>query len=404
MADAVSGIIEQRLRQTQVANQMQEAQARLQQTQAALAQSAQEHAETLASATQDRLARQAEAKSRDASETSNREFAAANAFGEQIPAGTSIPTTDPIVPILQRTGRMGLLRTQQATPDQPMVGPLEPGQDMRPTVPGTGTPEQYIKQASAKQQETEAAQTERALRDQQLATMGQENTELRRQLGQGTNDLGWARMQAAQAAADAKAAAAGTKATTLVPSAEGKRKLSSLNQSAMLTDKVLAQIKQQYPDIETDTTGKYNTLGAKSESAWAALNQGLGFAADNPNEDARIQMTNLLKGAEAGQYARGTNQQFVQGALQALPDKTQTLRAQYDRLKQLKSLYPQLATGIIQGEQPIDLTDPLKNYYFGGAGPNAAPSNMIHARDLQGKLHQAPAGSALPPGWKLEQP
>jgi hypothetical protein len=34
---------------------------------------------------------------------------------------------------------------------------------------------------------------------------------------------------------------------------------------------------------------------------------------------------------------------------------------------------------------------------FGGG------SQMIRARDPQGKLHEAPAGTALPPGWKLEQ-
>jgi hypothetical protein len=36
-------------------------------------------------------------------------------------------------------------------------------------------------------------------------------------------------------------------------------------------------------------------------------------------------------------------------------------------------------------------------------GPQGGGSNMIQARDAQGKLHQAPAGTALPAGWKLEQ-
>lgn len=38
-----------------------------------------------------------------------------------------------------------------------------------------------------------------------------------------------------------------------------------------------------------------------------------------------------------------------------------------------------------------------------GRGPQGGGSNMIQARDAQGKLHQAPAGTPLPAGWKLEQ-
>jgi hypothetical protein len=35
--------------------------------------------------------------------------------------------------------------------------------------------------------------------------------------------------------------------------------------------------------------------------------------------------------------------------------------------------------------------------------PPPATGGVIYARDLQGKLHQAPAGSALPQGWKVEK-
>ena len=38
-----------------------------------------------------------------------------------------------------------------------------------------------------------------------------------------------------------------------------------------------------------------------------------------------------------------------------------------------------------------------------GAGGTAAPTGTIRARDAQGKLHEAPAGTALPAGWKQEK-
>jgi hypothetical protein len=325
----------------------------------------------LASVDADRKQREAEARQAHQDTVANQQATQFDKFAEQATPGGFYTADNPNVQYAQRTGRTDVFTPRAATPDQPMVGPLEPGQDTRPTVPGTGAPGGFLKTATQKQQETAATQAERAARDQQLASAAAENMDLRRQLGQGMNDLGWARVQAMLAGQDAKTAAAATKTTTLNPSAEGKRKLGSLDQSSQLTDKILNQIRQQYPDIETNPD--YNTVGAKSEAAWTALNRGLGFAANDPKQDARLQMTDLLKGAEAGQYGRGSSQQFVQGALQALPDKTQTLKAQYDRLKNLKSLYPELAMGIIHGEQPIDLNDPLKNYSFGGAGGGTTP-------------------------------
>lgn len=48
----------------------------------------------------------------------------------------------------------------------------------------------------------------------------------------------------------------------------------------------------------------------------------------------------------------------------------------------------------------INPDDLLKN--LKGSSTNAT-TGTIRARDLQGKLHEAPAGTALPTGWKLEQ-
>jgi len=41
--------------------------------------------------------------------------------------------------------------------------------------------------------------------------------------------------------------------------------------------------------------------------------------------------------------------------------------------------------------------------HFERQGGNGGQSGMIRARDAQGKLHEAPAGTALPTGWKLEK-
>jgi len=38
----------------------------------------------------------------------------------------------------------------------------------------------------------------------------------------------------------------------------------------------------------------------------------------------------------------------------------------------------------------------------GGTQQGGAQGGSIYARDPQGKLHQAPAGTPLPQGWKVE--
>jgi hypothetical protein len=46
--------------------------------------------------------------------------------------------------------------------------------------------------------------------------------------------------------------------------------------------------------------------------------------------------------------------------------------------------------------------NPVLQRMYGDAGGAASPSSLVRARDPQGNLHQAPAGTALPKGWKLE--
>jgi hypothetical protein len=163
MADAVSGIIEQRLRQAQVANQVQENQARTAQAQAQLAETTRAHMADEAARTANTQAinqwhqdTAAEAARKDREAAANQAGTQFDKFAEQAAPGGFYTADNPNVQYAQRTGRTDVFTPQAATPDQPMVGPLEPGQADRPTVPGTGKPAGFLKTATAKQQQDAA--------------------------------------------------------------------------------------------------------------------------------------------------------------------------------------------------------------------------------------------------------
>lgn len=46
--------------------------------------------------------------------------------------------------------------------------------------------------------------------------------------------------------------------------------------------------------------------------------------------------------------------------------------------------------------------NPVLKRMYGGSGATPSPSGLIRAVDAQGNLHQAPAGTPLPAGWKLQ--
>jgi hypothetical protein len=156
MADAVAGIIEQRMRQSQLANQVTESQARqAEMTRHNMADEANAAANTQA-INQWRMGTAAETASRDKQAAADRASGQFDKFAEQAAPGGFYTADNPNVQYAQEHGRTDVFSPQAATPDQPMVGPLEPGQADRPTVPGTGKPMGFLKTATAKQQQDAA--------------------------------------------------------------------------------------------------------------------------------------------------------------------------------------------------------------------------------------------------------
>ena len=70
--------------------------------------------------------------------------------------------------------------------------------------------------------------------------------------------------------------------------------------------------------------------------------------------------------------------------------KYASYKKQTDYTKKLHGLDPQ-KTPVLSKDGSIE-----------GEAPTQSAPKMIRARDPQGKLHEAPEGTALPPGWKLE--
>jgi hypothetical protein len=64
-----------------------------------------------------------------------------------------------------------------------------------------------------------------------------------------------------------------------------------------------------------------------------------------------------------------------------MADRHQTLLTQYQRAKEMKTLMPEMAKGVIEGERPIDLTNLdseidriMGNRAGAGASPTAPPT------------------------------
>ena len=144
MADAVAGIIEQRLRQAQVANQIADTQARQAETQRShLADEAFRQSQ-LDATTALRQAAQQQTAAYQQSLLQDRADKQAEAWANTIPAGTTYATDDPTVAQIQKTPYAGLLRTQPGHPDIP-VGPIAPGDT------SAAMPDAYVKAPSTKE-------------------------------------------------------------------------------------------------------------------------------------------------------------------------------------------------------------------------------------------------------------
>jgi hypothetical protein len=170
MADAVSGIIEQRMKQAQLAATIAQSQAQLAETTRAHQQDEALKAQQLKDSADWRAATEAENIRQHSLQSSDKMYAAANAWGDQVPPQTFVPATDPIVPTLQKTGRMGLLKTAQSHPEIP-VGPIAPGDTSE------ARPEGFTKLPSAKQQDTSEDNARQLWAVSQAGELGQARIE-----------------------------------------------------------------------------------------------------------------------------------------------------------------------------------------------------------------------------------
>lgn len=161
--------------------------------------------------------------------------------------------------------------------------------------------------------------------------------------------------------AEAKAEAARVKAGQLNLSQGGKAALRAIEGSGPLTDQALRMMEQQFPGIDT-TPEKYNGVVDKMSSLYHAGKYYTGFA--DPN-DPRQQLVSLLKPIQAGQYTQSSRSyKMVELALEHMGDMTQTPARQYEAMRNLRSLMPELREGVIRAERPVDPNNPLGGSYF----------------------------------------
>lgn len=164
--------------------------------------------------------------------------------------------------------------------------------------------------------------------------------------------------------AEQNASAKATKGLTL--SQGGKSALRAIEGSGPLTDKALALMEKEFPGIDKNPE-QYNTLLDKGSSLLHAGKYALGFSDEN---DPRQQIVSLLKPIQAGQYTQSSRSyKMVELALQHMADMKQTPARQYEAMKHLRELMPELRQGVIRAEQPVDPANPLGGSYFDPAKP-----------------------------------
>jgi hypothetical protein len=166
--------------------------------------------------------------------------------------------------------------------------------------------------------------------------------------------------QIALASSEAQLKAAQTAKATgpeeVKPSEGTARVLRSVNTAAPLIDQVMGDIKRDHPDIE-DAAGnvnpKYNTVNNSLQNNWEYAKYRLGFEDGN---SPRIQLMKLLQPVQAGQFLQGSRSyQMVELALTHLADPKQTIARQWEALKQLKAILPEMRTAAIHSQAPVSV-------------------------------------------------
>lgn len=163
-------------------------------------------------------------------------------------------------------------------------------------------------------------------------------------------------------------------------SAAGKSSRAAIEQAAPLTDDAMRLMEKEFPGIATNPD-KYNTPLDKIRSMGGAAKYFAGF--DDPN-DPRRQIVSLLQPVQAGQYMRSSrSRQMLDLTLKHMADMGQTPAAQYERLKGLKTIMPEMLEGIVRAEQPVDPSNPLAGSYFDPAKTAGGTKEIVY--DSHGK-------------------
>jgi GH24 family phage-related lysozyme (muramidase) len=363
MADAVAGIIEQRLRQAQVANQVADAQARLAETERANKATEAYRTSALAQTTAWQNAQDAENKRYHDQLNADRLSKEGQALNESMPPGTDFSPSDPMAKYLTATDKPSYA---EAPPAALAADPTQQG-----PVPLPGTIANAPSPVAGR-----------------LLT----KTPTFRQIDTMTDN--------ARQAAAALAAANKPKEFKLSP--QGAAVNTSLEQAGPMTDQVLAALREQYPGIDTNPD-QYNTLSAKGKALAAQTMYNLGFS--SPDE-ARMAIEKLLQPIQAGQYMRSSrSQQMLQLALSHMGDPGQTPAAQYNRLKTLRGLMPEMKEGLYRAEQKIDPNDPYAGSYFqhelAGAG-GGAPDTAQTGKTTTGVATPGASPGATPATGKMK--
>ena len=153
-------------------------------------------------------------------------------------------------------------------------------------------------------------------------------------------------------------AATGTPQTTQNVSAQGKAVLRSTDVAEPMMAGLIADMERTLPGINDPTVNaKYNSVSAKAGALADWAKYSLGFEASNTPQ---IQISKLLQAVQAGQYMTSSrNIRMLDLVLSHLSDPKQTPLRQYEALKNLESIMPEIRAAVLKAEQPMNLNPPV---------------------------------------------
>lgn len=227
-------------------------------------------------------------------------------------------------------------------------------------------------------------------------------------VGMGSNPIRMARQSAIMNAASAQAEAAGTDLPTV--QAEYKANAGSLNQMTKLYNATAAAADTAKDSIILALNTSKNLPRTQMPAANRFLNWARGELTGNPT----------LSGLEVNIYTAAREYAKVTtGAAASIQGVTDSGMKAADRLinaaqnpAQFKQVTDQMINDMNivqtnQNKQIGKISSTIANFLrVSAGGAEATVGNapqMIRARDPQGKLHEAPEGTALPKGWTLEK-